>query len=699
MSHVPEIREHKRPVPAGRLAKTLRWLRWPLLVAWLLAAVVLYPLAHSLGSVANNTAAANLPSSVPSTRVLLLEQAAERGQPETDAATVVLARSNGLTGADLAAAASARSAVARLVSHVDGLGAPGPEQRSADGEAVEFSAGITAPTDSAQSADLTAVQAIRQAAAGPVSRAGDGLQVAVAGPAAVNADTNISSTAENTLLITAIGIIAIILLIAYRSPLLWLPPLLGAIMALDVGKAAAHGLANAGVTVSSLSVDILTVLVLGAATDYALLLIHRYREELRHHAATEDAMVAALRRTLPTLLASAGTVVCAMLCLLAAQSEALHGLGPVGAVGIVAALLVQTTFLPALLLIGGRPLFWPRVPRQGQAGREESRVWSGIGARVARHPVPVVVATLLVLGAACAGLATLHIDNNPVATVKGQPGSVTGTQLLTEHFRAQDTSALDLLTPPGEAGAAAAAARATPGVSAVTAGPSVGTYDYYSVTVSAPAYSVDAYAAVASLRDHLGRDAHGALVGGDQAIQYDIIQSSRHDALVLIPLVLVVIFVVVALLLQAVVAPLLLVATTAISFAASFGLSNLLWRGLGFSGIEAQIPLYVFIFLVALGVDYNIFLTARIREESRQAGIRQGTLRGLAVTGGVITAAGLVMAGTFGDLARLPYVPVTEVGIAVAVGVLLDTLLVRTVLVPAGLLAIGKHVWWPARSA
>ncbi len=699
MSHVSEIREHKRPVPTGRLARTLHWLRWPLLAAWVVAAVLLYPLAHNLANVANNTAAANLPSSASSTRVLLIEQAAERGQAETDAAIVVLAREHGLTAADIAAATSARTAVARLVGHVDGLDAPGPEQRSADGEAVEFSAGITAPTASAQSADVTAVQAIRQAVAGPASRIRDGLQVAVAGPAAVNADTNVSSGAVNALLITAIGIIAIILLIAYRSPLLWLPPLIGAILALDVGKAAAHGLANAGLTVSGLSVDILTVLVLGAASDYALLLVHRYREELRGHAAKEDAMVAALRRTLPTLLASAGTVVCAMLCLLAAQSAALHGLGPVGAVGIAAALLVQVTFLPALLLIGGRPLFWPRVPRAGQAGREESRVWSAVGARVSHHTLPVMVAAVFVLGAACAGLAALHIDNNPVASVKGHPGSVTGTQLLLEHFPAQDASPLDLLAPPGEAGAAAAAARATTGVSAVTAGPRVGTYDYYSVSLSAPAYSAGAYATVASLRDHLGRGAPGALVGGNQAIQYDIIQAARHDALVLIPLVLVVIFIVVALLLQAVVAPLLLIITTAISFAASFGLSSLLWRGLGFSGIEAQIPLYVFIFLVALGVDYNIFLTARIREESRHAGIRPGTLRGLAVTGGVITAAGLVMAGTFGDLARIPYVPVTEVGIAVAVGVLLDTLLVRTVLVPASLLAIGERVWWPARSA
>jgi RND superfamily putative drug exporter len=223
-------------------------------------------------------------------------------------------------------------------------------------------------------------------------------------------------------------------------------------------------------------------------------------------------------------------------------------------------------------------------------------------------------------------------------------------------------------------------------------------YAGYLVIMSVPPYGASGHAVIVHLRQRLGHDAAGSLVGGDPAVQYDITQASAHDALVLIPLVLVVILVVITLLLQAVVASLVLVASTALSFAASFGLSNLLWRyGLGYYGIESQVPVYIFIFLAALGVDYNIFLAARIREESRHRGIRRGTLRGLSVTGGVITAAGVVLAATFAALVREPTVYLTEVGTAVALGVLLDTLLVRTVLVPASLLTIGERVWWPAR--
>jgi RND superfamily putative drug exporter len=400
----------------------------------------------------------------------------------------------------------------------------------------------------------------------------------------------------------------------------------------------------------------------------------------------------------PTLLASAATVTCAMLCLLAAQSASLHGLGPVGAVGIVSALLAQTTFLPAFLLILGRAAFWPRVPRPGQPGREESRLWSGIGTRVARHPARVTLAAVLLLGAACAGLAAVRTDNSPLGEVKGHPGSVTGAQLLEEHFPVGIIDPVDLLTPPGEARAAAAAARATPHVSLVAPAAPVGRYAGYSVVMNVPPYGASGSALIVALRQRLARAAPRALVGGDPAVQYDIAQAAGHDDLVLIPLVLVVTLVVIALLLRAVVAPLLLVATTALSFGASFGLANLLWRyGLGYGGVESQIPLYIFVFLVALGVDYNIFLSARIREEGRRVGLRAGTLRGLSVTGGVITAAGVVLAATFLALALLPSVTRTEVGTAVAIGVLLDTLLVRTVLVPAALLTIGERVWWPAR--
>jgi putative drug exporter of the RND superfamily len=586
--------------------------------------------------------------------------------------------------------------VADLAGHVAGLGAPGPAQPSPDGEAVQFTANITAPA-SQGSADRDAVAAIRSAIAGPASRAGDGLVAAVTGPAAINADSS-AGNQQTALLLTALLIVAVILLIVYRSPLLWLLPLLGAIAAIVVAQAAAHGLANAGLTVSTLSADILIVLVFGAASDYALLLVHRYREELRHHAATEDAMAVALRTTLPTLGASAATVTCAMICLLAADSASLHGLGPVGAVGIVAALLAQATFLPALLLVFGRAAFWPRIPQHGAAGREESRVWSAIGQRVASHPVRTALAGLVLLGGACAGLASLRTDNNPVDNVKGHPGSVTGEQLLAEHYPVGAISPLVVLAPPSVGNAAAAVARVTPGVSAVLPGAPADGYVSYSVILSVRPYGAAGTAAIANLRRRLERDAPGSLVGGNPAIQYDAAQAAARDELVIIPLVLVVIFVIIALLLRAVTAPLVLVATTAVSFAASFGLSSLIWHyGLGYQGVQSVIPIYIFIFLVALGVDYNIFLSARIREESRRLGLRDGTLRGLGVTGGVITAAGFVLAGTFAALTQIPQVDITEVGTAVALGVLLDTLLVRTVLVPATLLAIGEPVWWPAR--
>jgi len=693
-------RRTRRPVSGNRFARTLRRLRWPVMIAWLIAVVFAYPLANSLSNVTNNSNAANLPASAPSTRVIALElkQASRQGpgQPQTDTAVVVFARSKGLTAADITAIDSARATVGRLARQVSGLSTPTPVQRSADGRAALFTANVTAPADNQNTADTAAVRAIRAVVSGPASRAGDGLQVEVTGSAAVNADTGSPTT--TILELTALVIVALVFFVIYSSPLLWFFPLLGAVAAIQVAQAGAHGLASAGITVSPLSASILIVLVFGAASDYALLLIHRYREELCRHAATEDAMAAALRRTLPTLLASSGTVTIAMICLLAAQSASLHGLGPVGAVSIVSALLAQTTFLPALLLVVGPAAFWPRAPRAGQTGRGESRLWSGIGTRVARHPARVALTAVVLLGVACAGLAALRIDNSNLAQVKGDPGSVVGAQLVDDHFPAGLLDPVTVLAPLDQARAAAAAAQATPDVAAVLSAPPVEGYAFYSVITSVPPYGASGQAVIVHLRQRLNRDAPGSLVGGDPAVQYDIIQASGHDALVIIPLVLVVILIVIALLLQSVVAPLVLVATTALSFAASFGLSDLLWRyGLGYSGIESQVPVFIFIFLVALGVDYNIFLAARIREEARHLGIRQGTLRGLSVTGGVITAAGVVLAATFAALIQEPTVYLTEVGTAVAIGVLLDTLLVRTVLVPAILLTIGERVWWPAR--
>ena len=705
MTHAQVGRTLRRTprTPGDRLATALRRLRWPVLIVWILAIVALNGLSSSLSKATNDGASAYLPASAASTKVVLLQQAAAQAaartgeQPETDAAIVVFARDDGrLTPADQSAIASARGAVAGLAGHVAGLAAPGAPQPSADGKAVAFVVNITEQAGSG-STDRDAVRAIRAAIAGPTGKAPAGLAGAVTGPAAVNADTS-AGNQQTVLLLTALIIVAVILLLVYRSPVLWLLPLLGAVAAIVVAQASAHGLANAGLTVSTLSADILIVLVFGAASDYALLLVHRYREELRHHPTTEGAMAAALRATLPTLAASAATVTCAMLCLLIADSASLHGLGPVGAVGIVAALLAQATFLPALLLVVGRAAFWPRIPRAGATGREESRIWSGVGTRVARRPAATALVVIVALGAACAGLVSLHIDNNPIDNVKGNAGSVVGERLLTAHFPAGESDPLALLAPAGQAAAATADARATPNVSAVVPGAPVEGYDQYTVTLSVNPFGAAGTRAIVDLRQRLAHDAPGALVGGNPAIAYDEAQTAGRDDAIIVPLVLAVILVVIALLLQAILAPIVLVLTTALSFAASFGLSSLLWHGLGYSGVQSVLPIYIFIFLVALGVDYNIFLSARIREESRRLGLRNGTLRGLGVTGGVITAAGVVLAGTFAALTQIPQVSIAEVGTAVALGVLLDTLVVRTVLVPASLLAIGEHVWWPRSS-
>jgi putative drug exporter of the RND superfamily len=681
---------------ADSLARVLRRLRWPVALLWIAGIAVLVPAANGLSRVTDDTALAYLPSSSQSALVAAAQQEAGRasGAPVTEQAVTVFARPGGLTRGDLATLTAARAAARALAGHVRGLGSPGAVQRSADGGAALFTIPVSAPGDSVTDVDARAVTAVRQVVVPVVRRAGGGLEAAVTGDAAVTADSG--STTLNALLLSTLMIVAVILLLVYRSPILWLLPLITAAGAAELARAAAHGLASAGLTVSYLSSAIVIVLVFGAASDYALLLVHRYREELRHHAACEDAMAAALRATLPTVAASAATVAGAMLCLLAAKSASLHGLGPIGALAVVSALLAEATFLPALLLILGRAAFWPRVPAQGMPGAEESRAWAGIGELAARRPAAVTLSTVLILGLACAGLASLRISSDPLNDLKGHPGSITGQQLLAGHFPAGAISPLVLLAPQAQAQAAARAARDTPGVAAVTPGPPASRYSAESIDLSVAPYSAQGFGVITALRQELARAAPGALVGGSPAAEYDITQAAGRDTAVIIPLALLVILLVITVLLRAIVAALMLVATTALSFGASLGLAALLWRyGFGYPGVYPQIPLYIFIFLAALGVDYNIFLSARIREESRQAGTQAGTLRGLAVTGGVITAAGVILAATFAALAQLPSVSVTEVGTAITVGVLLDTLLVRTVLVPAALITAGDRIWWP----
>ena len=347
---------------------------------------------------------------------------------------------------------AARGAVGALDGRVGGLGSPGAMQRSADGDAALFTVALSSPQDSVTSVDTRAVTAVRQAVAPAASRARDGLHAAVTGDAAVTADSG-STTLSGLLLSSAIVI----------------------------------------------------VLVFGVASDYALLLVHRYREELRHHAACEEAMAAALRAVLPTLAASAATVTGAMLCLLAAESGSLHGLGSIGAVAV--AFLAGTTFLPALLLILGRAAFWPRIPAPGAPGAETSRAWAAIGARAARRPVAVALSTVLVLGLACAGLMSLRISSDPLNDLKGHPGSIAGEQLLAAHFPAGAIAPLVLLAPRSEAETAAHLARDTVGVATVTPDPPVSGYAADSVVLSVSPYNTSRHQ---NPSRHPAQNAYGA---------------------------------------------------------------------------------------------------------------------------------------------------------------------------------------------
>jgi RND superfamily putative drug exporter len=463
----------------------------------------------------------------------------------------------------------------------------------------------------------------------------------------------------------------------------------------------------------------MSILVIGAGTDYALLLVARYREELGRHPRTVDALKAAWRGAAPAIIASAGTVIASLLCLLLSGLNSNRALGPVSAVGIAATLIVMLTFLPALLLLGGRWAFWPRTPHAG-AAQSDGGLWRRAAEGVARRPRAIWVGTAVALAAFALGLTQLgptNLGQSDLFTTKTD--SVTGQQALTRHFAGGAGSPVTIFTRTEAAEPVAAAVRAVPGfapdVRTVPAVPVVGPPPrqgtpppppkivdgrvQLQATLAAAPDSPAAEDAVRALRTavHAVPDAD-AVVGGFTAINIDTTTASDRDRNVIIPLVLVVIAVILALLLRSLLAPVLLIATVVLSFAATLGICALLFRYVfGFAGVDASFPLFAFVFLVALGIDYNIFLMSRVREESLQHGTRAGVVRGLTVTGGVITSAGVVLAATFSALAVLPLVVLVELGVAVALGVLLDTIVVRTLLVPALAHDLGARIWWPSR--
>ncbi|MEU5512158.1 MMPL family transporter [Streptomyces fungicidicus] len=678
--------------------------KWLVLGLWVVALFFMAPFAQKLTGAQDNDAASWLPGSAESTKVLKIS---EDFRPEQIPAVVVYARDSGLTAADRARIAEDVAALGQLSDHgIRGAETRGPVfDREPDPRAAQVLVPITMD-ERGWERIRPAVDSIR----GEVGGSGEGLAVHITGPGGTSADfAKAFEGIDSTLLLAATGVVVVMLLITYRSPTLLLVPLVSVICALFTAQALIYFLAEyGGLTVNGQSAGILTVLVFGAGTDYALLLVARYREELRRHRDRHEAMELALHRAGPAVFASGATVVLSMLVLLTAEMNSTRGLGPVAALGVAVALLAMLTLFPALLVVFGRWIFWPVIPHHGDPDPTERGVWARTGRRIARRPRMVWAVTAAVLALCSLGLVQLRAEGIGNADAfTGKPDSITGQQVSARYFPAGSGDPLVVVTNGAQAEQVGRAVAGTAGVVPDSLGlppgtrPSFGGRVLFEATMTAPADSDAARQTVERVRDavHAVPDAD-AKVGGGTAALLDMDAATTHDNLLIIPLVLVVVLLILCVLLRALIAPLLLIATVILSFAASLGLSALAFRHVfDYAGESTDFPLFVFVFLVALGIDYNIFLTTRIREEAARRGTRPGVVTGLAATGAVITSAGLVLAGTFAALGTLPMVAFAEIGFAVALGVLIDTFVVRSVLVTSLFLDVGPKVWWPHRAA
>ncbi|MEU6826451.1 MMPL family transporter [Streptomyces atriruber] len=674
--------------------------KWLVVLFWLVVLIVAAPLAQKLTDAQENDAESWLPGSAESTQVLDIS---DEFRPEVIPAIIVYAREGGLTAADRRQIAEDVRQVRELRAHaIRGAETRGPVYDEKTGpDAAQVSVPITMDAESWERIG-PAVDAIRER----VGEGDNGLAVHITGPGGTGADSaEAFEGIDSTLLLSAAGIVIVILLFTYRSPTLLLAPLLAVITALFTAQALIYLLAtHADLTVNGQSAGILTVLVFGAGTDYALLLVARYREELRRHEDRHEAMALALHRAGPAVLASGATVVLSMLVLLAAEMNSTSGLGPVAAIGVTVGLLAMLSLFPALLVIFGRWFFWPLIPHVGSPEPTERGLWARTGRRIDRRPRLIWGATAAALALLSLGLLQLRADGLSNADAfTDKPDSITGQEVLARHFPAGSGDPLVIVADRAQGGAVARVVRDDRGVVPSSVARPPGTkplYDgqvLFEATLTDPSDSTAAKQTVERVRDavHAVPDAD-AQVGGGTAALVDMEHATTHDNKLIIPLVLAVVLLILAVLLRAVVAPLILIATVVLSFATALGLSALAFRHLfDYAGEPTDFPLFVFVFLVALGIDYNIFLSTRIREEAGHQGTRAGVLTGLAATGAVITSAGLVLAGTFAALGTLPMVAFSEIGFAVALGVLLDTFIVRSVLVTALFLDVGPKVWWP----
>ncbi|MFC8370552.1 MULTISPECIES: MMPL family transporter [unclassified Streptomyces] len=672
--------ERSTAVPGGRRGK------WLVLAVWLLAAMALGALAGKLGEVQDTSANAFLPRGAESAQVNTeLEKFRSH---DLMPAVAVYTGDAPVTDAVRSKVEADRAAFAKIAE--PGQQVP-PAVTSEDGRALMLVVPLSGE-DQAELADK--VEELRTVAA---ANAPPGLDSAVGGPGGATADAfTVFDTLDATLMGITCLIVIVLLLFTYRSPVLWVFPVLAVAFAAVLTQAFTYLFAKyAGLQVDPQSSGVLMVLVFGVGTDYALLLIARYREELHRHEDRHAAMRVALRRTFPAVLASAATVAVGLLCLGLADINSSRSMGLVGAIGVLFGFLAMASALPALLVIAGRWVFWPLVPRHGTAPRTGDG-WRRVGEAVARRPRRAWLVSLLVTGGLALSALGLNMGLHQSEWFQNEPESVVAQERLSAHFPSGVGDPAVVIADSSQAADVTKTAEGTPGVVDVTtvATTADGKLTRLAVVLEGTPDSETAKDAVEALRADTD-----ALVGGTAAQSLDKETATARDLRTVVPAVLLVVLLVLVWLLRSLVAPLVLLATVVVSYFSALGASGLLFEHVfGYSGTDWSVPLLGFVFLVALGVDYNIFLMHRVKEESRLRGHREAVVTGLSGTGGVITSAGLVLAATFAVFAVLPLVAMAQMGVIVGVGVLIDTFLVRTVLVPALALDLGaRRFWWPAR--
>ena len=665
--------------------------------SWVLALFIAALGGALLGLIPESASAQQSPVVLPPSAESVRATELIKQFPGGDAAPVllVISRADGaaLSPDDLAAAQQARD---RMAGVTGVIAAPGPPIiPSTDGQAAV--APVALDPDLTGFALSDTVIGLRDAARDGLT---DGLVANVTGGPAFGADIANSFAGANINLLAVTGaVVALLLIITYRSPVLWLVPLLVIAFADRIGAVTGAAVAEAtGLGGDGSTTGITSVLVFGAGTNYALLLISRYREELRREPAHREALRTAVRFAGPAIVASNATVVLALLSLLLASSPTTRSLGVQAASGLVVAAIFVLLVLPPLLALFGPKLFWPFIPRAGSAEITTTGAWHRVADWVSGHAGRVTVASILVLGILATGLIGIPVGLSLIDQFRVRADSVTGFKTLSAHFPGGLTDPTRVIAQTDRTDAVQAALAATPGIASITpAGVSDTGLSQWQVVLDATPASDAAFTTVAVLRDSVHEADPGALVGGSDATALDTKNTAVRDRWVVIPAILIVVLAVLYALLRAVLAPLVLVATTTLSTLAALGMGG--WVSvhlLGFPALDNTTPLFAFLFLVALGVDYTIFLVTRAQEETPLYGTRGGIVRAVSATGAVITSAGIVLAAVFAVLGVLPLIALTQLGIIVGLGILLDTFVVRTVVIPALFTLIGPAIWWPA---